>query len=233
MAPFLFSYGYDLFDKGDLFVIVKWLLTSGTFLLSHGSGDAMASYLSFKELADCEEEGLDYRIMIELRDPRILIMAPHGGKIEPVTGEVAKAIAGVDYSFYIFEGLKAEGNGILHIESHLFDEPRALNAVEDADIVVTVHGQIDHKEEFVMVGGLHDRLESEIKQQLEAAGFQTRPPTEGLMGTDPMNICNRGRAKQGVQLEVSRKIRDSLRNDRDRLRVFANAVRRAIQMKGR
>jgi phage replication-related protein YjqB (UPF0714/DUF867 family) len=189
----------------------------------------MASYLSFKELADCEEEGLDYRIMIELRDPRILIMAPHGGKIEPVTGEVAKAIAGVDYSFYIFEGLKGEGNGILHIESHLFDEPRALKAVEKADILITVHGQIDQKDGFVMVGGLQERLRSETIRHLEASGFQTKPPIEGLMGTDPQNICNRGRLKQGVQLEVSRKIRDSFRTDKDDLRVFANAVRRAIQ----
>ena len=189
----------------------------------------MVSYQSFKALADREVEGQDYRIRIELRDPRVLIMAPHGGKIEPATGEIAEAIAGMDWSFYSFEGLKVDGNSVLHVESHLFDEPRSLKAVEDADIVVTVHGQIDHKEEFVMVGGLQDRLQSEIKQQLEAAGFQTRPPTEGLMGTDPMNICNRGRPKQGVQLEVSRKIRDSLRTDRDRLRIFADAVRRAVQ----
>jgi phage replication-related protein YjqB (UPF0714/DUF867 family) len=229
MAPFLFSYGYDLFDKGDLFVIVKWLLTSGTFPLSHGSGNAMSSYLSFKELADCEKEGRDYRIRIELRDPRVLIMAPHGGKIEPTTDEIAEAIAGTSYSLYSFEGLKTDGNSVLHIESHLFDEPRALEVVEKAEIVITVHGQIDQKEEFVMVGGLNDSLGLATKQEVEAAGFQTRPPTEGLMGTDPQNICNRGRLKQGVQLEVSRKIRDSFRTDKDHLRLFTNAVRWAIQ----
>ena len=85
-------------------------------------------------------------------------MAPHGGRIEPATAEVAEAIAGMDYSFYSFNGLKADGNGVLHIESHLFDEPRALRAVEKADIIVTVHGQVDRKEEFVMVGGLDDGL---------------------------------------------------------------------------
>jgi phage replication-related protein YjqB (UPF0714/DUF867 family) len=189
----------------------------------------MTSYMSFKELADREVEGQDYQIRIELRDPRVLIMAPHGGKIEPTTAEVAEAIAGRDYCFYGFEGLRADGNSALHIESHLFDEPRALQAVEKADIVITVHGQIDQKEEFVMVGGLHDRLRSRIKQQLEAAGFQTRPPTEGLMGTDPQNICNRRKSRQGVQLEVSRRVRDLLRNDKDRLRVFADAVREGIQ----
>jgi phage replication-related protein YjqB (UPF0714/DUF867 family) len=194
--------------------------------------EEMTSYTSFKELADHEVEGQDYRIKIELRDPRVLIMAPHGGKIEPATGEIAEAIADTDHSFYSFEGLKADGNSVLHIESHLFDEPRALEAVRKAEVVITVHGQIDQKEEFVMIGGLHDRLRLKVQQGLEAAGFQTRPPTEGLMGTDPQNICNRGRAKQGVQLEVSRKARDLLRSDGDRLRVFAEAMRRAIQMRG-
>jgi phage replication-related protein YjqB (UPF0714/DUF867 family) len=192
----------------------------------------MTSYTSFKELADHEVEDRDYRIKIEMRDPGILVMAPHGGKIEPATVEIAEAIAGMEYSFYSFEGLKTEGNSVLHIESHLFDEPRALEAVQKAEVVITVHGQLNQKDEFVMVGGLDDHLRSRIKQQLEAAGFQTRPPTEGLMGTDPQNICNGGKSRRGVQLEVSRKIRDLLRNDRDRLRLFADAVRRAIQTKG-
>jgi phage replication-related protein YjqB (UPF0714/DUF867 family) len=194
--------------------------------------DGMTSYTSFQELADHEKEGQDYRIRIELRDPSVLIMAPHGGKIEPTTGEIAEAIAGTVYSSYVFEGLKTDGNGVLHIESHLFDEPRALKAVEKAEVVITVHGQIDQKEAFIMIGGLNENLRSRIKRQLEAAGFQARPPTEGLMGTDPMNICNRGKSKQGIQLEVSRKARDLFRSDGDGLRLFAEAVRRAIQMRG-
>jgi len=192
----------------------------------------MASYRSFEELRQHEVEGEDYRIRIELRDPGVLILAPHGGRIEPATVEIAEAIAGTNYSFYAFEGLKKDGNSGLHIESHLFDEPRALKAVEKADVVITVHGQIDQEGEFIMAGGLHTHLRSEIERQLETSGFLTRPPTEGLMGTDPQNICNRGKLRQGVQLEVSRKVRDLLRNDTDRLRVFGEAVRRAIGMKG-
>ena len=191
----------------------------------------MTFYRSFKELADCEVEGQDYRIWIELRDPRVLILAPHGGRIEPATVEIAEAIAGTNYSFYAFEGLKKDGNSKLHIESHLFDEPRALKAVERADVVIAVHGQIDQKHEFIMAGGLHTHLRSEIDRQLEVSGFLTRPPAEGLMGTDPQNICNRGKLRQGVQLEISRKVRDLLRIDRDRLQVFAEAVMREIGMK--
>ena len=189
----------------------------------------MVSYMSFKELVHREVEGQDYRIRIELRDPRVLIMAPHGGKIEPTTAEIAAAIAADHYSFYCFEGLKTDSRP-LHIESHLFDEPHALQVVRKADVVITIHGQIDHKEEFVMVGGLNDRLRSEITRELEGAGFQTRVPTEGLMGTDSENICNRGKLRRGVQLEVSRKVRDLLKTNLELLQVFAEAVRKAIQI---
>jgi len=190
----------------------------------------MSSYNNFKEIKKHEVEGQDYRIRIELRDPRILVMAPHGGKIEPGTTAIAEEISGVDYSFYSFEGLKKEGNSVLHIESHLFDEPRALQAVERAEIVITVHGQIDQKDGFVMIGGLHAKLGTEIKRQLEGTGFETRPPAEGLMGMDPLNICNRGKSKRGVQLEISRKIRDLVRTDKETLRAFANAIKKGIQI---
>jgi len=186
-------------------------------------------YKSFKELSNQEVEGKDYRIRICSRDRGVVIMAPHGGKIEPTTSVIAEAIAGENYSLYCFEGLKADGNSVLHIESHLFDEPRALQAVKKADIVITVHGQLNHKEEFVMVGGLNVDLRSGIRRQLEASGFRTRPPTEGLQGIDPENICNRGRLKGGVQLEISRKVRDSLRSDANRLQLFADAVRKVIR----
>jgi phage replication-related protein YjqB (UPF0714/DUF867 family) len=45
-----------------------------------------------------------------------------------------------------------------------------------------------------------------------------------------MNICNRGRLKRGVQLEISRKLRDALKANRDLLQAFANALQRAIQL---
>lgn len=191
-------------------------------------GKMTSSYNSFQEIKAREIEEKDFRIRTHLRDASVLIMAPHGGKIEPGTTEIAEAIAGKDYSFYSFEGLKAEGNHVFHIESHLYNEPRALQAVSMATLVLTVHGQIDQKDEFVMVGGLHIQLCSEIEYQLKASGFPIRPPMKGLSGTDPKNICNRGASRCGVQLELSRKLRDSLRTDQVRLRIFADALRKAI-----
>jgi len=193
-------------------------------------GEEMTSpYRNFEDLIQQEVEGRDYQVNVRLRDERVFVMAPHGGKIEPTTSMIAEAIAGENYSYYSFDGLKATGNSVLHIESHLFDEPRALQAVKKADVVITVHGQLNHQEGFTMVGGLHVDLRSEIRRRLEAAGFQTRTPPEGLQGIDSENICNRGRLKGGVQLEVSRKERDSLRTDQGRLTRFAAAIREAIQ----
>ncbi len=188
------------------------------------------AYGNFGELSEREKEGQDYRIETRFRNKRILVMAPHGGQIEPGTTEIAEAIARDDFSFYSFEGIKPNRNGVLHIGSHLFDEPRALEAVRGAEIVLTVHGQAGKIDEFVMLGGLNTDLKSEIGRELDRSGFRTLNPTEGLRAIDGRNICNRGRSGKGVQLEVSRGLRDLLRTDKDRLREFADTVRRGIQL---
>ncbi len=188
------------------------------------------AYRSFGELSERQREGQDYRIETCLTGHRVLVMAPHGGQIEPGTTEIAEEIARDDFSFYSFEGIKPDGNGVLHIESHLFDEPRALEAVRRAEIVLTVHGQAGNVDEFVMLGGLNPGLKSEIERELNRSGFGTLKPTEGLRAMNGRNICNRGRSGMGAQLEVSRGLRDLLRADKDRLRKFADAVRRGIQL---
>ncbi len=65
---------------------------------------------------------------------------------------------------------------------------------------------------------------------VEASGFQIRPPAEGLRGTDPMNICHRGKLRHGVQLEIGRRVRDVLRANKDQLQTFVHAVRKGIQL---
>jgi phage replication-related protein YjqB (UPF0714/DUF867 family) len=62
-------------------------------------------YKSFGELSDQETEGQDYAIRTCLRNGPVLVMAPHGGKIEPGTTKVAEAIAGNDHSFYSCDGI--------------------------------------------------------------------------------------------------------------------------------
>ena len=95
----------------------------------------------FQNFADLSAEmvaGVDYRIRAEDRGSAVVILAPHGGTIEPETGLIAKAIAGRDLSFYVFEALKPGAHGDFHITSHRFDEPQALALVGGAELILAV-----------------------------------------------------------------------------------------------
>ena len=84
-------------------------------------------YTCFKDLAAAEKRGEDYDFESRRKDASsVVVIAPHGGKIEPWTDKIADAIAGKDFSFYCFKALKSDR---LHIKSHLFDEPTCENLV--------------------------------------------------------------------------------------------------------
>jgi phage replication-related protein YjqB (UPF0714/DUF867 family) len=160
-------------------------------------------YRNFVDLAAHEKEDLDFRIRSNERHGQAVVIAPHGGGIEPGTSELADAIAGADLSFYAFEGMKAKGNRVLHITSSHFDErlkPLALVAASPA--VVALHGELDCPDQVVFLGGLDKELGKRIRSALEAAGFAVRIHDDpNLQGVDKNNICNRGSSGRGVQLE--------------------------------
>jgi phage replication-related protein YjqB (UPF0714/DUF867 family) len=81
-------------------------------------------------------------VRLRKRDGVAALIAPHGGGIEPGTSEVADAIAATDFSFYAFEGIKADGNRRdLHITSRRFDEPRCVDLVKASPQVISIHGE--------------------------------------------------------------------------------------------
>ena len=167
-------------------------------------------YATYEELERQEREGIDYRIEIRERNSGIVIIAPHGGGIEPGTTEIARGISGIEHSFYGFEGIKATDNAHLHITSKTFDEPRLASLVSKEDIALTVHG-CEGEEEVVYVGGLHKALKMKIHKHLSHAGFRVEvSPNPKMGGKSPRNICNRGRAGGGVQLEISRGLRKQM-----------------------
>jgi len=191
-------------------------------------------YKNFEELAKHENEGKDYEIKYNSRGSKILVMVPHGGGIEPYTAPLAKKIAGTEFSYYAFKGTKRNRNIDLHITSHNFNEPKALQAANDADRVVAIHGASDEKEEFIIVGGLDHILCSKIAKKLKEVGFSVKLPTAAMNATHPSNICNRGKSKKGVQLELSDKLRKALRRDVKKQQLFVDTVRgvlRAEQVK--
>ncbi len=168
-------------------------------------------YRNYAELAANEREGIDYRIIIRtVPKAHITIAAPHGGGIERGTSELARAVAGQDFSLYLFEGLKPHGNfKSLHITSRRFDEPRCLELLSCSQIVITIHGcKGDYDEHSaIYVGGLAMQLKLNVFETLLAAGYSSHLDGHKFTAVDHDNICNRGFHNAGVQLELTAGLR--------------------------
>jgi len=184
-------------------------------------------YTEFKALAADNEKGVDYDIRIIDRDSSVVILAPHGGTIEPEIAKIAEEIAGEKFSFYAFEALKPGAFGDFHITSHRFDEPGALDLVGRSSAAIAIHGRKDDGSDAVWLGGRATDLRDAIGESLREAGFGAEPNTT-LPGVHEMNICNRTRSGEGVQLELSRTLRRRLANDKDLLERFCTSIRSAI-----
>jgi phage replication-related protein YjqB (UPF0714/DUF867 family) len=191
-------------------------------------------YENFAELRRTEKER-DFRIC--LRDHRVptSVIAPHGGDIEPGTSEIADAIAGDDFSFYAFEGMKHGRNRDLHITSHRFDEPKCVNLVKASTRAIAIHGR-KGEAAVVYLGGRDTRALKVLRATLLASGFHVKTDRR-LEGRCGGNICNRTRSGAGVQLEITRGLRRSFfqglrrncrRHKTERFDEFVTAVRKGF-----
>lgn len=167
------------------------------------------TYRNFSQLAEHEAQDVDFSIRVSDRNGPVVILAPHGGGIEPGTSELSEAIAGTDFSFYAFEGLKNTGNAVLHITSTRFDEPRGLALTAKSRTAIAIHGE-DSGEPTVFLGGLDTGMLRHMRTSLEEGGFRVRThDNPELQGTATENICNRARNGRGVQLELSKGLRET------------------------
>ncbi len=143
-----------------------------------------------------------------------IIFTPHGGGIEPGSTEIADAISnaatGPDYDYYSFSGVKSSGNGTLHITSTNFDEPTCEAMVALTNRTIAIHG-CSSTSSIVYVGGRNNTLRTAIASELTSAGFTVSltPPAD-LAGTNVNNICNRNSTGEGVQLEISKGMRQEM-----------------------
>jgi phage replication-related protein YjqB (UPF0714/DUF867 family) len=163
----------------------------------------------YGDLAQRYVEGVDYSVHVMPRaQSRVAVLAPHGGRIEGRTSEIARLIAGDEHGLYLFEGLRTTGDNFdrLHLASHRFDEPRALDLIASCDTVVAVHGYAAPGPD-VLLGGLNERLKELVAQALAEIGFSCLIDGHRFPGRHPHNICNRGRSGGGVQLELSEGLR--------------------------
>lgn len=191
---------------------------------------AKNKYEHFTDLQQNELEGIDYQIKSLDRQSEITIFAIHGGLIEPVTSEIAIEISQPHFNYYLFEGIKTQNNWDLHISSHQFDEPLALEFSRRSRLCISIHGFEDSLHNKVCLGGLNSRVRRSIFRQLKAEGIidqNDENPCNNYKATSANNIVNRCQ-ENGVQIEISGALRDQLRSNRHLMKIFANAVKLGI-----
>jgi len=196
-------------------------------------------YRNFAELAQHEDAGIDYQVRVRRARPEFALVAPHGGGIEPGTSEIADGIAAATHSFYAFDGIKAKKNADLHITSTHFDEPLCELLLTASAVVVTLHGEQSEDGEGVFLGGLDKSLREQIRTALIEQGFDAKVhPNPKLQGREKTNVCNRGTSGEGVQLELSRSVRERLfesltaegrKHPTKRFEEFVTAVRAVLE----
>jgi len=161
-----------------------------------------ANPLCYADLVERWQEGRDYEIRAVQRSFEFLILAPHGGGIEPGTTEIAEALAGKEFSLYCFNGLLVDRNWDLHLSSVFFDESRCLHLLGNTNKAVAIHG-CQGKEPVTWVGGLDDRMKTRVLASLQRVGFEAREDTSWHAGVNPLSLCNRTFSGMGLQLEIS------------------------------
>ncbi|MDH7791641.1 poly-gamma-glutamate hydrolase family protein [Ochrobactrum sp. AN78] len=188
-------------------------------------------YTNFAALADAEPGA--FSITALDRGSTACVIAPHGGKIEPGTSELARAVASDTWSLYLFEGRKNSGNRDLHITSTNFDEPRGDALVRKSEVAIAFHG-CSGEGETIFLGGRHQQLIEKMAKNLLDIGFAVARHNDlDLQGINIANICNRGQSGMGVQFEMTIALRDRLKipernSERPNLSDFVDAIRWAF-----
>ena len=190
-------------------------------------------YSNYKELKKYEKKNVDYAIehsKIKKRD--FAIIAIHGGRIEYLTDIIAKDIAKEDFNYYAFKGTKSKNNSILHITATSFDEPIALKIISKSKEVISIHG-CKSDEKIIQIGGLDKELVLLLIKRLKGAGFNCSScKNDEISGNNPNNICNKGKLKKGVQIELSLSLRKEFeKNGRktDLYKKFINVIRTTLK----
>ena len=150
-------------------------------------------------------------------ETQTIVMAIHGGGIETGTSEIALAAAGYHpatlipssdgyglHDFWLFEGLLSSNNGDLHVTASNYDEPIAMELVENSRRCISLHGCRDTQAHgAIQLGGLDHELRDIILEELEAAGIAAMITTDPMLdGGLPDNIANKTKSSGCAQLEI-------------------------------
>jgi phage replication-related protein YjqB (UPF0714/DUF867 family) len=181
-------------------------------------------YRGFADLAAAQVRGRDYEIDVRHRPTSpVAVIAPHGGRIEDGTSEIARAIAADDFNLYLLEGTRPSLNyRALHLTSHRFDEPECLALIRHCPVVVAIHG-CDGRDQRVLLGGREVALKQRMLAALVAESLLALGDGHHFPALREDNVCNRGARGLGVQLEITHPLRRSMEAVR-----LAGAVRSVL-----
>jgi phage replication-related protein YjqB (UPF0714/DUF867 family) len=166
--------------------------------------------------------GRDFRVAFgDSKIDLCLLIAPHGGGIEPGSSEIMRAVAELGgWAWYEFAGFLRQANKeALHVTSTEFDEPTLKRMLPQAGFVVAFHGASESGEPLVYIGGkwkLGRQIFTEsINNAFGEHGIRAADEIDNavpahLRGLDDRNVTNRGKRTEGVQLEFSRAARNLL-----------------------
>ena len=158
-------------------------------------------------------------------ETQAIVMAIHGGGIEKGTSEIAIATAGyhpatllpaVDghalHDFWLFEGLLPSGNGRLHVTASRYDDPIAMELVQNARRCISLHGCTDTQANGkIQIGGRDHELREIVLEELTTARIPAEITTNPMLDGDlPDNIANQTKIRGCVQLEMGTSYRASL-----------------------
>ncbi|WP_203931692.1 poly-gamma-glutamate hydrolase family protein [Virgisporangium ochraceum] len=163
--------------------------------------------------------------------PTTVILALHGGGIEPGTSELCLAIAGYHpadqspvpaggpvYDYWMFEGIRSTNNSELHVTSTHCDDPVGWSLARGARRAVSLHGcspaqaGVPAGTSAVLVGGLDTDLRTALLAAYAGVGIVAIDAVGNpdLGGTDPQNIVNRTMTGAGAQLELTTPMRTAM-----------------------
>ena len=181
-------------------------------------------YQNFNELSENENAFFIEQNLVP--NSTWLIAAPHGGNIESGTTVIAWAIShACSSSYYSFIGKKEPDGGDLHLTSHHFDEPIALQLAASHPRLLCVHGILAENGEgaWLIPGGAYRQAQELLKQNLNGIVNlrEETPLGKKYPGVHPKNICNRGSRGEGLQIELSSELRKQLLSNPDFLEAFS------------
>ena len=186
-------------------------------------------------------KGEDWDLLIQQPGAPIAIITIHGGAIEPLTSELAAAIAGDEHNLYDLRGVRATGNAELRVPAIRFQEMRLQMLLERCQTALHLDG-VDGDEPVMYLGGRNTSLISHLEEALSAAGFRVEPPPSPLMVQSRQRFYNQPELG-GVQIELSLGLRQRMvtallaegsgwqevSHQTLVFRTFVEAVRRALQ----